>query len=444
MLLLNVLGKCTLAKTNRIARQIRFGHNNNNYNMKNLRNSRIFTSLHFSTLEKNDSSSSKHKAPARFFDSREKYLVFCTTTSEKWRVGERVISELDELNPSPPSINIFDAGLGDAAVLTRVLRGAHGRFPSVPILAVAKEISLEDVRQSLIKLPDRFSEHPQTVLAVTNMTYKAAPGLQPLTKKGKEDLTWIEMPLKGTSAIDFERQIEEQIRILEDKQVWNVRHSADGNPLPAKPCVIVIYREDQRFTLDNVLPQASGGLGQSNSELVYDLSIASQPFRSRASAESKCKNVLMPLVASLKPEGRLVVVQSTGHDPGMEIVRNAWPDEEPFKTPGHILQAEMLKQIQDGPNKQNLKSSDFIFSDGDQFRYELHSLPDDATDSIGTSVLLAAWNAATYVAQVDTNRSDELVLNGRFQDCVNDVLQKYGRLWFTNEAFVVSKKKLDF
>ena len=89
-------------------------------------------------------------------------------------------------------------------------------------------------------------------------------------------------------------------------------------------------------------------------------------------------------------------------------------------------------------------SSDFIFSDGDQFRYELHSLPDDATDSIGTSVLLAAWNAATYVAQVDTNRSDELVLNGRFQDCVNDVLQKYGRLWFTNEAFVVSKKKLDF
>ena len=45
-------------------------------------------------------------------------------------------------------------------------------------------------------------------------------------------------------------------------------------------------------------------------------------------------------------------------------------------------------KIQGWTKQKNLKSSDFIFSDGDQFRYELHSLPDDATDSIGTSVLL--------------------------------------------------------
>merc|ERR1712226_563148 len=81
----------------------------------------------------------------RFFDSREKYLVFCTTTSEKWRVGERVTAELRKLKPKPPSVNIFDAGLGDAAVLCSTLRGAHGEFPTVPIVAVAKEISLEDV-----------------------------------------------------------------------------------------------------------------------------------------------------------------------------------------------------------------------------------------------------------------------------------------------------------
>jgi hypothetical protein len=126
--------------------------------------------------------------------------MFCTTTSEKWRVGDRVIKEappappgayprltthatlaltlrsrlvrkVTQLAPNPPSINIFDAGLGgppslraappatplppppvrlpprthaptyiwhtwgdltttaasDAAVLTRVLRGAHGQ-----------------------------------------------------------------------------------------------------------------------------------------------------------------------------------------------------------------------------------------------------------------------------------------------------------------------------
>ena len=129
------------------------------------------------------------------------------------QVGERVIEEIERLNPKPPSINVFDAGLGDAAVLTRVLRGIHGKYPTVPILAVAKEISLEDVRQSLTKMPDRFSEHPQTVLAVTNMTYKAAPGLQAMTERGRRDTNWIEMPLTGNTAIDFERQIEENSKV---------------------------------------------------------------------------------------------------------------------------------------------------------------------------------------------------------------------------------------
>ena len=352
-----------------------------------------------------------------------------------------MIEEIERLNPTPPSINVFDAGLGDAAVLTRVLRGIHGRYPTVPILAVAKEISLEDVRQSLTKMPDRFSEHPQTVLAVTNMTYKAAPGLRANTKSGRENTNWIEMPLTGNTAIDFERQIEENIRILEDKGSWDVKHTKEGNPIPAKPSVIVMYREDHRFSLDNVLPRPTGGIGRSNMPLDYDLIIASQPFRARAPAQTKVKNVLMPMLESLKPEGRLVVVQSTGHDPGMEIVRNAWPEEQPFTTPGHVLQAELLKQMADGPNKKKLKSTDFVWHDGDQFRYELHSLPEEATGSIGTSVLLAAWNAATYVAQIDESRSDELVLNGKFQSCVNNVLSKYGRLWFTNEAFVVVRKE---
>jgi len=368
----------------------------------------------------------------RFFDSREKYLMFCSTTSEKWRVGERVITELAQLKPSPPSINIFDAGLGDAAVLSRVLRGTHGMFPSVPILAVAKEISLEDVRQSLTKMPDRFSEHPQLALAVTNMPYKSAPGLQPLSAARRGDMNWVEVMLTGTSAIDFERQIEDHIREIEDMGIWDVKHTAQGNPIPAKPSTILIYREDHRFSLDAVLPRRDKTMTSG-----YDLMIASQPFRSRASAEFKCKNVLMPMLANLKQSGRLVVVQSTGHDPGMEIVRGVWPQEEPFTTPAYVLQAELMRQLED---HQALQKGDFVFGDADQFRYELHSLPDDATESIGTSALLAAWNAATYVAQVENSRSDECVLNGEFQKCVTNVLQKYGRLWFTNEAFVVSRQ----
>ena len=46
--------------------------------------------------------------------------------------------------------------MGDGTVLARIMRSAHRLFPTVPLLAVAKEISLEDVRLGLEKMPDRF------------------------------------------------------------------------------------------------------------------------------------------------------------------------------------------------------------------------------------------------------------------------------------------------
>ena len=76
--------------------------------------------------------------------------------------------------------------MGDATVLSRLMRSAHRDFPTVPLLAVAKEISLEDVRLGLEKMPDRFYEHPHTVLVITNLNYiggaaadAARPGHEP-------------------------------------------------------------------------------------------------------------------------------------------------------------------------------------------------------------------------------------------------------------------------
>jgi hypothetical protein len=273
----------------------------------------------------------------------------------------------------------------------------------------------------------------------------------PIGKKGRENLNWIDLPLSGNTAIDFERQIEQRIREIEDSGAWDVTHTAAGNPVPATPAVLVLYREDQRFSLDSVLPRLEGGTIR-NAPRGYDLILASQPFRSRATAEFKCRNVLVPLMQTLKPDGRMIVIQSTGHDPGMEIVRNAWPEESPFATPGYVLQAELLRQLQQhfadsataaptGLRHRAVpgEAAEFLFSSGDEFRYELHSLPDEATASIGSSGLLAAWNAAVYVAQVDDVRSDKVVQEGKFEACVRDVLDKHGRLWFTNEAFVISR-----
>src|SRR6516225_3898231 len=97
--------------------------------------------------------------PFRFYDNRQKYLTFINTTNEKAVVVKRVGVELGVLCPVPPALRLFDAGMGDATVLSRMLRAAHRWFARVPVVAVAKEISLEDVRLGLEKMPDRFYEH---------------------------------------------------------------------------------------------------------------------------------------------------------------------------------------------------------------------------------------------------------------------------------------------
>jgi hypothetical protein len=82
----------------------------------------------------------------RFFDNRQKYLLFVNTCSEKDVVARRVGLELGHIHPRPPAVRLFDAGMGDGTVLARVMREMHRRFPTVPFYIVGKEISLEDVR----------------------------------------------------------------------------------------------------------------------------------------------------------------------------------------------------------------------------------------------------------------------------------------------------------
>src|SRR5512139_3454835 len=49
----------------------------------------------------------------RFFDNRQKYLLFVNTCSEKWVVAHRVSMELANIHPRPPAVRLFDAGMGD-------------------------------------------------------------------------------------------------------------------------------------------------------------------------------------------------------------------------------------------------------------------------------------------------------------------------------------------
>lgn len=363
----------------------------------------------------------------RFFDSREKYLLFVTTTNEKWCIAQRVNEELEKLQPSPPALKMFDAGMGDATVLSHVLRAAHDQFPHIPLLVAAKEISMEDVRIGLERMADRFAEHPQMVLVITNMRYTEAPNLYPEHLDDQPRMNRWDIELEGTTSKDFDRQLRDLSDVV--REGWQTTASEKtGNPLYVTPSMLVIYRRDQRFALDSVIP-GKGAFTQG-----YDLIICAQPYRSRQSAEAKVRAVLAPLSRSLACGGRMVVIQSTGYDPGMEIIRNVWPSENPFPTPRHdVVEALKGELVADD----DLQCSAYT-DEGALFKYQLHSLPEELTH-IGTSSLLAAWNAAVYVAQMDDDRIDEAMRSSDFLDITREVLAKHGGLWFLNESFVVGR-----
>ena len=87
--------------------------------------------------------SDRYDSSFRFYDNREKYLLFVSTCSEKQVIAERIAMDVRGLQPTPPALRVFDAGMGDATVLTRLMRNLHSRYPAVPFLIVGKEISQE-------------------------------------------------------------------------------------------------------------------------------------------------------------------------------------------------------------------------------------------------------------------------------------------------------------
>ncbi len=359
-------------------------------------------------------------SPDRFFDTRSAYRMFVTATDEKAVTADRLSQQTKDIGPGPNALRLFDAGMGDGLILSRLMRRLHQQFEHIPWLVVAKETSVEDVRQALAKLPDRFHEHPEMVVVVTNLLYKEAPTLASDTK-----VTWRTIELDGSSAADFDDDIRAMFpQIAQD---WQVQaHPETGNPVYVQPTVLVIYRKDREFILRPVIPS------EGRVEGVYDFMIASQPYRARTSAERRVRLVIGPLARALAPGGKLVAVHSAGDDPPLDIVRNVWPEENPFEVDRHAI-VEAAQRMIDDPK--------LVFDPLSQsaaiFRYSLHTMP--SGDHIGTPLILAAWNAATYVAQIDGSRLDAAMASGVYVKATQDVLAQHDRIWFNDEMYVVRR-----
>jgi hypothetical protein len=244
-------------------------------------------------------------------------------------------------------------------------------------------------------------------------------------------MVWHEVQLTGSSAYQFEQQITDLVPFL--NQNWKAGVSPKtGNPVYERPVVLVVYREDHKFLLDPIIPRPGGTVAN------YDLVIASQPYRARAPLDFKARRVIAPLAKALGPGGRLIAIHSHGNDPGMEIIQKVWPGDNPFVHDRH----EILKAVKHelGAAARDLNFNAYA-DNRSLFRYDMHTLPSEISESIGTSTLFAAWNAAIYVSQVEDDRLGDVVSDGRYLDATRDVLQERGGLWFYDESYVISRRR---
>ena len=377
-----------------------------------------------------DEKSKSKKKNFRFFDNRQKYLLFVSTCSEKEVISKRIGMELGHIKPKPPAIRIFDAGMGDGTVLAGVMREMHHRYPTMPFYISGKEISLEDVRICLSKMSDRLFEHPASVLVFTNLFYSEAPWLKPKSMASSNSMVWKEVALQGGSSHEFAEQLNELRGFLDEN--WQAGHSPKtGNPIYERPTVLIIYREDHKFLLSDVIPK------QDVKKADYDLVLASQPYRLRVSSEVKSRNVLLPLVRSLGRGGRIIGIHSSGDDPGHQILKEIWPNDNPFVSDRHSLLKAVKNELGSDARHYNIKAN----SDNRSiFKYTMHSLPSELEASIGTSTLFAAWNAATYVGQIDEQRLETAMRSVDYLSITHKALKKYGGLWFNDESYTISRK----
>ena len=348
----------------------------------------------------------------RFFDNRQKYLLFVTTTNEKNKIADALKPIVEKIKPKFPALRIFDAGMGDGSLLMNVMRLCHQRMPNIPLLISTKEISMEDVRLGLEKLPDRFIEHKNTVFVISNLNYVESTSLRSNNRKKQKKMNWKVVKLMGNSSLDFSTQFRKLNQEFLSKK-WQIEQNVNtGNPTYKEPSVIVIYRKDQEFTLRNIIPKKNDGKNN------FDLIIASQPYRSRITAEKKVKYVIDPMIKSLEKKGKLAVIHACGNDPANKLIKKIWPNEQPFPS----LYKSILKYIKSNTDKDIIKN--LKFHKKTNIKYILRALPNEISGGIATSLIFSAWNASIYVNQI----SDEQILKAErkkklSKDCSTDSQQ---------------------
>ena len=363
----------------------------------------------------------------RFFDDRLKYLSFIQNTGEKKAISEKIYPYIRNLTQNKSYLRILDAGTGDGTIKSNIIKSFHRYHPYTSLLITGKEISYEDLKNTLEKMPDRFVEHPNLLITMTNVKFSELGLIESSKKIKNKKIKEFNLILKSDNSFDFNDQISGISLGNFIKKNWGIEIDSKGRTSYSNPCIIRIYRNDNERHLKQFLKNDY----ENNN---YDLIIASQAYRAASSVKAKVNNVIGPLMRLLNKSGKLLITHSIGGDSIQEVLKLAFKDKEAFPNNAKDI-TKYLKDNHFGEN--NIYS----FSKPSSYFFKFKKAPDQTVTELFGHNTDAKWANILYVGQIPERDIMKLEKNSRLHNKIKKLIESFREIQFKNELFSITKKR---
>ena len=361
----------------------------------------------------------------RFFDDRLKYLSFIQNTSEKRAISEQLAPHIASMEQNRTFLRVLDAGTGDGTVKSNVIKTFHKYHPYTSLLITGKEISYEDLKNTLEKMPDRFVEHPNLLMTMTNVKFSELGLIESSNKIKDKKTKEFNLVLKSNNSFDFNSQITGNLLGNFIKKNWGIEIDKNGRTSYSNPCIIRVYREDNEKHLNKFLKN-----DYKNNN--YDLIVASQAYRAAAPVKIKVNNVIGPLMRLLNKSGKLLVTHTSGGDSIQKVLKLAFKDKEAFPNTAK----DIIEHLKDNPFGEN---NIYSFSKPMNYFFKFKRAPDQTVSELFGHNTDAKWANIVYVGQIAEKDIQNLENNSRLRNKVRKTIDGLAQIQFKNEIFSITK-----
>ena len=361
----------------------------------------------------------------RFFDDRLKYLSFIQNTGEKKAISEKIYSHIAGLSENKSYLRILDAGTGDGTIFSNIIKSFHKHHPYTSLLLTGKEISYEDLKNTLEKMPDRFVEHPNLLITMTNVKFSELGLIESSHRIKDKKIKEFNLILKSNNSFDFNAQISGNLLGNFIKKNWGIEIDKKDRTSYSSPCIIRVFREDNQKHLKKFLQN-----DYKNNN--YDLIIASQAYRAASSVKVKVNNVIGPLMRLLNKSGKLLVTHSIGGESVQKVLRLAFKNKEAFPNSAK----DIIEYLKDNPFGEN---NIYSFSKPQNYHFKFKRAPDKTVTELFGHNTDGKWANILYVGQIAEKDIQAFENNTRLRNKVSRTIDGSNQIQFQNEIFCINK-----